>query len=77
MLTLENNRALPLLGNNNLKLVLGVYADDLDSTLHQFTINCRDKVEIFYDGVISQDELHEPRRPQDTEEKKPQKTHPD
>ena len=64
VLRLENNKSLSLLKNNDLRLILDVYGDDISPARHKFTINCRDKVEIIYDGVINPDESLAPRQPQ-------------
>ena len=54
---------IPLLKNNNLRLILGLYADDLRATRHRFRINCTDRPEIYYEGGISPDEPLAPRLP--------------
>lgn len=69
MVILEGNSRYPLLKNDSLRIIIGVYGDNVRPTHHRFKLNCKDKVEIFYEGRINLDEPLEPRRPKSTEQK--------
>jgi hypothetical protein len=75
VITIENGH-LRLLANDRLRLIVGIYGDDTQPRHHKFTINCKDKIEIFYNGLINMNEPLEPRRAKGTEEETQEKINP-
>lgn len=59
-------KAFPLVKNDRLRLVLGVFGDDIKSVHHLFTLDLKDGCRITYGGQINPDEPLGPRRPPGT-----------
>jgi len=61
VIELDDNEKIYLLKNDGLRLRLGVYGDDINSSCHQFILNCKTHFNITYEGEVNSNEYLAPR----------------
>lgn len=68
---------LPFLRNDNLRLRMGLYGDDVPPSHHQFIMHCKGRFELHYEGLVNPDEPLVPRSQLSTATRTPPKSRPD